>query len=55
MAEATLRVGDMAPDFTTLTNTGETVKLADYRGKRVVLYFYPKGGNDSSSEASFCG
>jgi peroxiredoxin Q/BCP len=35
-------VGDSAPDFTATTDTGATVKLSDYRGKRVVLYFYPK-------------
>jgi thioredoxin-dependent peroxiredoxin len=39
---AELQVGDTAPDFQTQTDTGETVKLSDYRGKRVVLYFYPK-------------
>lgn len=39
---AELQVGDLAPDFTTLTDEGKTVKLSDYRGKRVVLYFYPK-------------
>src|SRR5262249_1400539 len=42
MAYIDLKAGDPAPDFTTLTDTGETVKLSDFRGKRVVLYFYPK-------------
>jgi len=37
-----LQIGDIAPDFTTQTDAGETVSLSDYRGKRVVLYFYPK-------------
>lgn len=37
-----LRVGDAAPNFTAVTDSGETVSLTDYRGKRVVLYFYPK-------------
>ena len=36
-----LQVGDTAPDFTALTDEGKTVSLSDYRGKRVVLYFYP--------------
>jgi thioredoxin-dependent peroxiredoxin len=37
-----LKAGDEAPDFK-LTNTqGETVRLADFRGRKVVLYFYPK-------------
>ena len=32
----------MAPDFEAKIETGETIKLSDYRGKKVVLYFYPK-------------
>jgi peroxiredoxin Q/BCP len=36
-----LQVGDTAPDFTAVTDEGKTVRLSDYRGKRVVLYFYP--------------
>lgn len=31
-----------APQFSTLNQRGETVSLQDYRGKKVVLYFYPK-------------
>ncbi|HEX5450341.1 MAG TPA: thioredoxin-dependent thiol peroxidase [Gaiellaceae bacterium] len=34
--------GKPAPDFELSTDTGETVKLSDLRGKQVVLYFYPK-------------
>jgi peroxiredoxin Q/BCP len=37
-----LKLGDLAPDFETKTDSGETVKLSGYRGQRVVLYFYPK-------------
>lgn len=37
-----LKVGDVAPDFTTTNEKGETVKLSDYKGKKVVLFFYPK-------------
>lgn len=37
-----LKIGDMAPDFEAQTDTGETVRLSDFRGRRVVLYFYPK-------------
>ncbi|MCC6455319.1 MAG: thioredoxin-dependent thiol peroxidase [Caldilineaceae bacterium] len=36
-----LQVGDLAPDFSAVTDEGKTVKLSDYRGQRVVLYFYP--------------
>jgi peroxiredoxin Q/BCP len=37
-----LSVGDTAPDFAVLDHTGKTQKLSDYRGKTVVLWFYPK-------------
>ena len=40
--ELKLKVGDKAPVFTAPTNGGGTVSLADYKGKHVVLYFYPK-------------
>lgn len=32
----------IAPQFTTTDQNGETVSLADFKGKKVVLYFYPK-------------
>ena len=38
----TLKEGDKAPDFTANDQNGKTVSLADYRGKNVILYFYPK-------------
>ena len=37
-----LNPGDKAPNFTAKDHNGETVKLSDLKGKRVVLYFYPK-------------
>ena len=39
---AKLVVGDRAPAFTLLDQKGQKVKLSDFKGKRVVLYFYPK-------------
>ena len=33
--------GDIAPDFELLSDDGSQIKLSDYRGKTVVLYFYP--------------
>jgi peroxiredoxin Q/BCP len=37
-----LKIGDKAPPFTLSTGDGNTVALKDLRGRRVVLYFYPK-------------
>ena len=37
-----LKEGDQAPDIRVLTDTGEEFRLSDLKGKRVVLYFYPK-------------
>jgi thioredoxin-dependent peroxiredoxin len=37
-----LEVGQKAPEFEAKIETGETIKLSDYQGKKVVLYFYPK-------------
>jgi len=34
--------GKPAPDFELLSDTGDSVKLSDFRGRPVVLYFYPK-------------
>lgn len=37
-----LQQGDKAPDFTSKDQNGNTVTLNDFKGKKVVLYFYPK-------------
>lgn len=37
-----LKIGDAAPQFSTLRDGGGTVSLSDYAGQKVVLYFYPK-------------
>jgi peroxiredoxin Q/BCP len=39
---ATLKVGDKAPEFALPTGSGEKLSLKDMKGKKVVLYFYPK-------------
>lgn len=39
---ALLKAGDKAPDFTAKNQNDKEIKLSDYRGKKVVLYFYPK-------------
>ena len=38
---ATLEIGDKAPTFTVLDQDGNKVKLTDYKGQKVILYFYP--------------
>jgi len=37
-----LKPGDPAPDFTVKTHDGREVRLSDLRGKKVLLWFYPK-------------
>ena len=37
-----LQTGDQAPDFEVNNQDGNPLKLSDYKGKKVVLYFYPK-------------
>jgi thioredoxin-dependent peroxiredoxin len=37
-----LQPGDVAPDFEVLDHNGKTVRLSDFRGRDVVLWFYPK-------------
>ena len=39
---AQLTAGDRAPAFTLVNQAGEKVKLSDFKGQRVVVYFYPK-------------
>jgi peroxiredoxin Q/BCP len=41
-AQTELREGDAAPDFSTTTDEGTHITLRDFRGKPVVLYFYPR-------------
>jgi thioredoxin-dependent peroxiredoxin len=37
-----LKEGDVAPDFSAMTNGGGKISLAELKGKNVILYFYPK-------------
>lgn len=37
-----LQPGDSAPNFTSKNEQGETVSLSDYKGKKLVIFFYPK-------------
>ncbi|MGN0003769.1 MAG: thioredoxin-dependent thiol peroxidase [Sphingobacterium composti] len=38
----TLEIGTKAPEIIAKNQNGETIKLSDYKGKKVILYFYPK-------------
>jgi len=38
----TLKVGDKAPNFTSKDQDGNVISLSDYKGKKLVLFFYPK-------------
>lgn len=42
-----IEVGAKAPDFELPNQDGEPVKLADYRGHRAIVYFYPKADTRS--------
>ena len=54
MTAQPLRPGDMAPDFEANTDAGQQLRLRDLRGKKVILYFYPKD-NTSGCTTQACG
>lgn len=54
MAQETLKAGDKAPGFKLPASTGETVSLGDLKGKRVVLYFYPRADTPGCTKEA-CG
>jgi peroxiredoxin Q/BCP len=45
-----LQEGDKAPDFTAKDQNGKEVRLSDFKGKKVVLYFYPKDDTPGCTE-----
>jgi len=52
--EGMIKEGQPAPDFVLPDQRGEPVRLSDFRGRRVVLYFYPKA-NTPGCTAQACG
>ena len=48
------KIGETAPDFELQTDKGQTVRLSDYKGKHVVLFFYPKADTPGCIKES-CG
>lgn len=53
MSEILLKAGDKAPDFNGADQDGKPVSLADYKGKKLLLFFYPKD-NTSGCTAEAC-
>jgi peroxiredoxin Q/BCP len=47
-------INDLAPDFTTVDDNGAAVRLSDFRGQNVVLFFYPKA-NTPGCTIEACG
>jgi len=54
MASKELAVGDKAPTFSLKNGEGKTVKLADFKGHKVVVYFYPKDNTPGCTKEA-CG
>ena len=52
-AQTKLKAGDKAPDFVSKDQNGKTVSLHKFKGKKLVLYFYPKD-NTSGCTAQAC-
>jgi peroxiredoxin Q/BCP len=52
--ELKLKEGDVAPRFSAMTNGGGKVSLADFKGKNVILYFYPKDDTSGCTKEA-CG
>ena len=42
MSEEEIKEGEIAPDFVSTNENGETIRLTDLKGKKIILYFYPK-------------
>src|SRR5271170_6178945 len=47
-----LQEGDVAPDFRAVADDGKTVSLSDYKGRNLVLYFYPKANTSGCTHES---
>jgi peroxiredoxin Q/BCP len=48
-----LKIGDVAPDINAADQNGKTIKLSDYKGSKLILFFYPKA-NTPGCTAEAC-
>ncbi|MDQ9815659.1 redoxin domain-containing protein, partial [Acinetobacter pittii] len=48
-----MNIGDMAPDLLGLDEAGNEIRLSQYLGRKIILYFYPKD-NTSGCTAEAC-
>jgi peroxiredoxin Q/BCP len=48
----TLKAGDNAPNFEALDEQGNTIKLSDYKGKKLIVFFYPKASTPTCTVES---
>ena len=48
-----MKIGDKAPEILGINENGDEIRLSAYKGKKVVLYFYPKD-NTSGCTAEAC-
>ena len=50
-----MNVGDKAPEILGINEKGEEIRLSDYKGKKIVLYFYPKDSTSGcTAQAATC-
>jgi thioredoxin-dependent peroxiredoxin len=47
-----LKIGDAAPNFSALNEQGETVKLSDFKGKKLAIFFYPADNTPACTAAA---
>ena len=45
------KIGDLAPDFSRTDQDGKEVALGNYRGKKLILFFYPRDNTPTCSES----
>lgn len=47
-----LKIGDKAPDFSTVDELGNKIELKDFKGKKLIVYFYPKANTPGCTAES---